>query len=315
MTCELPFKDLVPAAKLIASVIYILSAIVASVGNTISLVILFQRSQRSSKSNKILTSLAISDCLVGFVCFPLAALILNLKDLRCTPIFLAYVFASIWLTGCSTCSVSFISYDRYIALTKYARYDEILTDCKIYSVVSLYGVLMLAFSSFCLAEPLVYYFGSPLIIIGSVITLCTCYYFVWKAFQQSEARIREISNTNNDAKTKRRHKRAHRLARKVLNLIAFYLAFYVPTLFFVVLSLIQAAKPKVISADFLSYTYYIMSYVGLSNSCCNPFIYLWRDREFRADFERLFWRRSGNIGRVNRMTHRTNDTTMATSSL
>ena len=129
MICLVDYFQLQPAFQITVTTLYTLSAFIAAVGNSFCLVVLWQPSQKS-KSNKVLTSLALSDCLVGYVCFPLAIWLINNSQepnaTFCNTID-AYVFSTLWITSCSTCSIAFISYDRYTFITKSNRYHDILT--------------------------------------------------------------------------------------------------------------------------------------------------------------------------------------------
>ncbi|XP_066913106.1 cannabinoid receptor 1-like [Clytia hemisphaerica] len=307
MSCLIYFL-LPKAAQLIATVIYSLSGTIAALGNTFCLIVLWQPSQRS-KSNKILTSLAISDCIVGYVCFPLAIWLINFSQKSDTPtcvISVTFIFFTLWMVSCSTCSIILISYDRYILITKSSRYDDILTDRKIYIIMASYWFVTLIFSIICVFKRLVYYLASPLIIIVSVILLSTSYYFVWKAFQQSGKRISELSAIgNNNVEAQKRLKKSQRLAKKVLTLIIFYLAAFVPTIIFIIISLVQQSKPELVSDNLLMYTYLIMTYIGLSNSCCNFFIYILKDPEFKTACTRLL-RRSGVVRPSNNTIRQSN---------
>eukprot|EP00111_Clytia_hemisphaerica_P006091 TCONS_00017649-protein len=116
---------------LIISILYVLSAIIAAFGNTFSLIVLLQPSQRS-KSNKVLTSLGASDCLIGYVCYPAALWFFNHIDHEVSALFKKVAFlVGTWIICCSIFSIVFITYDRYTRITKPFQYHEIITNRRI----------------------------------------------------------------------------------------------------------------------------------------------------------------------------------------
>ena len=143
MTCPALFYYLLaPTTQIITTVFYSISCIIAALGNTFCLVVLWEPSQRS-KSNKILTSLALSDCLVAYICFPLTIWLLNYaqNNLTTCRVINVYLLTGLWLISCSTFrSIVFIAYERYTFITKSNRYDDILTDWKIHIIMGSYSL-------------------------------------------------------------------------------------------------------------------------------------------------------------------------------
>ena len=161
---------------------------------------------------------------------------------------------------------------------------------------------MLIFGLIYIFEPVIYMMVGPLIIFMSITTLCCSYYFVWKAFRQSGERLAQISNASNQEEERKRFERERKLVHKVLTLIGFYIAAYVPTLIYVIILFVD--RTRLLSQDILVYATLITSYVGLTNSCCNPFIYVWKDARFRTACKRFLLKRdatappTGNNGRT-----------------
>ena len=146
---------------------------------------------------------------------------------------------------------------------------------------------MLIFGIGSVLEPMIYLIGSQLIIVASIITLCCSYYFVWKAFRQSGKRLAQINNVSNQAEELKRHKMERKLVNKVLTLIGFYMGAVVPALIFAFIALVQWLRPHILLEEVIKYANLFMTYVGLSNSCCNPIIYVWKDATFRAACKRF----------------------------
>ena len=68
-TCHLIYQSITSPTTYIYACLFIISGIIAAVGNTLALVILWQPQMRT-KANKILRSLVVSDAMVGYFLFP-----------------------------------------------------------------------------------------------------------------------------------------------------------------------------------------------------------------------------------------------------
>lgn len=113
------------------SFLLVIGSLMAAVRNTIALVVLLQPRMRS-KSNKLLTSLAVSDALVTYVLIPFIAIQVMYKEnlincqMKHIREFLSYILVPV-----SGYTILLISYDRYISLTKITRYHTIVTNKKV----------------------------------------------------------------------------------------------------------------------------------------------------------------------------------------
>ena len=283
MTCDAAFSLPISVFNPIISIFYGLSAISAALGNTFSLVVLWQPSQRS-KSNKILTSLAVSDCLVGYICNPMVIWLINnsyeLTSLVCR-VYTAGLFVATWVVGCSAFTIIFIAYDRYTNITKPFQYHDIITDRKINIIlISIWGGL--AASSLLCALNKIFYI--VFISIGFVITtaiLIAGYYYIWKAVKQSQTNIACLSG--NDQENMRT---GIRLAKKVLIIVIVYFIAFLPISVYSIMAFLS----KDWNRSYRAYISIIGILFGISNSSVNPFIYIWKDLEFRRACKRILRR-------------------------
>ena len=121
----------------IASFFFALSATIAFFGNIFCLVVLWQPSQRS-KVNKILTSLAISDCMSGLISIPYVIYMLQhghtQADMACWRRSLMSVII-IWSISSSAHTILLITYDRYLLITRPSRYNELLSNRKVNFII------------------------------------------------------------------------------------------------------------------------------------------------------------------------------------
>ena len=291
MTCYDYNGIIQPTFGLVATIIYAISGLVAALGNTFCLVVLWQPSQRS-KSNKILTSLAISDCLVGYACFPLAIWTLHDVDMasgRACIVQSANGFMAIWMTYTSTCSIVFIAYDRYVFITKLGNYNAILTNQKVAVIMLFYWLIMFLFALAGNMNIMFYVVIGPTFVLISIIILCTSYYFIWKAVKASCRRI--SAHEPNKIISRQEQKRQNRLAKKVLVLIIFYILCFFPTFLFSILVILT--RTGYVTMVISAHVYFVTLFITLFNSCLNPFLYVWNDPEFKSACKRMIRKNKG----------------------
>ena len=133
-----------PTFGYVATVCSGLVGFIASIGNTLSMIVIVPLSKKS-KSNKILLSLVLSDCGVSFIVIPLAIWLLSngrrMDKHVCTVESILFIL-SISMIGSSVWTIALIAYDRYLILTKYSVYDHILTELRLYTVIAAYWVIL-----------------------------------------------------------------------------------------------------------------------------------------------------------------------------
>eukprot|EP00111_Clytia_hemisphaerica_P015097 TCONS_00044474-protein len=115
--CNPRFSLLSEETFLVYGILFILCGIVAAVGNIIAFYILWMPDQRN-KSNKILSSLAISDALTGLVVFPINAYQTLSPNARLScSIDFARAYFALLMSGSSVLTLVVIALDRYILMT------------------------------------------------------------------------------------------------------------------------------------------------------------------------------------------------------
>ena len=201
--CVLRMNELQSPATLIYSILSIFGGLGASLGNLLVLIIIWRPTQRT-QSHKILTSLAISDMLVGVLLFPLfSAQLLSTDHLLQNCL---YDYAREYITtvtiGSSLMGLGVVSYDRYILMTKYGQYKDIMTSRKITILVTISW-------GFPAVSPTLRFLGKGpflycviAITLGPLIILLLTYYKIVKCIQRSSARIKshavQVTYNNND---------------------------------------------------------------------------------------------------------------------
>ena len=105
--------------------------------NALVIIAVTKRRELQKLSNILLSSLAVTDLLVGAICIPLSAIdgfllpyqILAAQDI-CT-LDVATAWFSLTLTFCSLFHLVLIAWERYVAIRKWRDYKDILTKSRL----------------------------------------------------------------------------------------------------------------------------------------------------------------------------------------
>ena len=322
--CSPRFSLLSEETFLVYGTLFILCGIVAALGNIIAFYILWMPDQRN-KSNKILSSLAISDALTGLVVFPLNAyqtLSPNAR-LSCSIDFVRAYFALL-MSGSSVLTLVVIALDRYILMTRFASYHSIMTERKIV-------VMLIACWLYPGLTPLLKYAGDTpylinmiLIFFGPIILLIILYCLLIRLIYESrkkviahasktnivenqDGRLEVAPSTSNSTEadcidqptknklsptisavsaSKKSSKRHMKLAKSVSVLLGCYLICLTPFNLWMILDMVNNTSGS-LSSLHLQRLYMFGVFAGAANSCVNPFIYLSKQPGFRKRFRNI----------------------------
>ena len=151
MNCTTRMSTLHPPLTTVFGASFMLISIMATVANGLVLIIIWKPGHHNvTSTTKLLTSLAVTDLLVGIIVSPLSSWqVLNYK-LNVCEIDYARRYFSIFLGITSGLTLALISYDRYILLTKLTNYNKYMTKRKLIILlifVWLVPTLMLVFQT------------------------------------------------------------------------------------------------------------------------------------------------------------------------
>ncbi|XP_066933057.1 melanocortin receptor 5-like [Clytia hemisphaerica] len=194
-----------------------------------------------------------------------------------------YMVLGIWMVGCSSSSVVFIAYDRYLHLTKLSNYNIYMTNRKLNIIIASYWCIFFGLALGCVYN--VYYFvwANFCFVLGPITALTVCYVIIWRAVKRSRQRIANAASGTSKVNEQRQVK----LTRKVTLLIACYLVFLLPMLAWLIIVQVNTNNPGTISLEVFTHLFLVVSLFGLSNSCCNPVIYVMSDPMFKRAFKRM----------------------------
>lgn len=228
----------------------------------------------------LLLSLAVSDLGVGMVCHPLyiARLVLDLeKSVTAFPSFYGvYLFVTRVFTYGSFFGVLSLSVDRFLAVRVHLKYQQLMTQNRVMTVVISSWVLSGAMSALYSPPKIPVHIAYLVfaIIVGTCFVVsgvlnCYIYALVRRHANQIQS-TRVHGNAPEVANTRRMRKSAYTTIYVYLLFLLCYLP-NISALWFVGSS--QSSIAKVVK----SYTFTLL----LLNSSLNPLIYCWKMRDIR----------------------------------
>ena len=303
-----PHVQLSSAASIVLSLWLSMSGFAAVTGNAVMLWLFFRNESLRTISNLFLASLSVADLLVGLVIVP--AWIIFMWWLTFHNLFNVFL-ECLWVhtTVTTTFNICCISVDRFIAIRFPFRYQDIVTKKRCctgiilvwlfslglpFSTLSVIGEESISVSVLWISVALIT-FAIPLLVVSC------CYVYIFKSAKKQFKRIsaRENPTTYNDNVRVRSMKNF-----KAIKTIGFVLGACIIawTPSFVVLFL-DCYYTVISDWDKSLRLYYVVwpwvEAIAFTSSAVNPFIYYFRNKEFRPAFRRTFhWlpRRRSKIG-------------------
>ena len=318
--CTLRMNYLTPPTTQVYGMLSIFAAIFAACGNTLVLIVLWMPNQRI-KSNKILTSLAISDSLVGYVLLPIFSWqLLNTEQLQSCSVDYTREYLTTVFIGSSLFTLGVVSYDRYILLTKLTNYNRYMTNRKIIILLTVAWV-------FPIVSPALRFLGKGpflycviLITSGPLVVLTFTYILIAKAIRENDKKLKlkrkntaeypesslsvdemrssesetqsSTMNNNNSSFRKsvstRRIKSKHiKLAKTVAVLIVCYAICLLPSSVWSICDLINESHHYAATLT-IQNMYILACFAAGINSCINPVIYIFKQPGFKKSLRKLF---------------------------
>ena len=251
--------------------------LISIVGNALVLAAILMTPSIRSTSMIMLSSLAVSDLLVGFVAQPLY-IADELQSSKTQDLLLYRLSAMIGFVVCgvSLGTMTAISVDRFLALRYHMRYGTLVTKSRvIYTIITIW-LIMLLWLGFYFWNKYVYHLMAG---IFSAICLIICtfsYIKIYRIVCQHQSQIHaqqmavESANIGNNI-------HMVRLAKSALNTFVFYICMvlcYFP--YFVLLTMFGTSY-KDWKTDWTFATTLVFM-----NSSINPILYCWRLRDVRG---------------------------------
>ena len=272
-------------------VISSLQCVIGLTGNFISLVtIIFTERLNKIPSNLLILNMGVSDLITCVVFLPFHIHNLFLPSIGETLRFYYHALCLFHVFSNGN-SILVITIDRFIAVSCPLRYKTFVTKRITIQVIFMSWITTLSFAiafftSLQNDSPESSEFGLRVYIIASLVVVLVLYFMVHMAVRKQRKKIRNFSITTQDRTF---HIRVH-LWKSTVNtflLVFFYFLTYLPILCYdFKFSLNKQPKYTVVSERVYAW---VLSLQFL-NSCIDPFLYVFRCREFKMAFLQLLSR-------------------------
>ena len=276
---DLSFESISSA---ILALLNIISGVLAVSSNLLVLTAISKFSALRTVSNFFIASLAVADISVGVLMNPVYASIFivnateNNHPLRVTEHWL-------WLqtTVVSTFTLTAVSIERHIAVTKCFRYTEIVTLNRcIYGIASIWIFSILYASQRFLFHgdedlPSLWICTTILTVFLPFFVISYCYVYIFKAARSQCIRI---AADNSLCKEVLKNKKA---ACTLCIVIGLFALLWLPSL---ALSLWHISVADPLERQCIDYLWFWAAFLSFTSSFFNPWIYTIRTKEFRMAF-------------------------------
>ena len=323
MNCTTRISTLKPPLTTIFGASFVLISIIATVANGLVLFIIWKPGHRVTSTTTLLTSLAVTDILVGIIVSPLSCWQVFNYKLKVCEIDYARRYFSIFLGVTSGLTLALISYDRYILLTKLTNYNKYMTKKKLIILLTMAWLVPALMPVFQIKifGPYIYFLGIITFFFGVLIVLTISYCCIVQIIRKKEKKLQSyvaelpmVESSTNDTdnsekseeptkltknkhvekkdmsrKAEQRERKYVALAQSIVILILFFLLFSSPIAIWTILNLINV-KYDFVDESVIQICYIIASFTAQFNSCVNPVIYFWKNPEFRKRAKSFFKR-------------------------
>ena len=184
MSC-VPYESL-GIWRLIYGVFFITCGLITTILNVISLAVLCQRAMRSRKSNYFLTSLIVSDVIMGTGMCPFVGIVCLMFPIDYCSIFESMILAGFCLLyGSSVSSLVAIAYDRYLLIDP-PTYHSRMTRCKSRIIIAVSWSSPVVTLSFLAISHQTYLFIISFFIVLLTLAMIVCYRLIMKRISKVE---------------------------------------------------------------------------------------------------------------------------------
>ena len=268
--------------KCIFLLVNIGTSLLAIIGNGLVMLALFTYPKLRKRSNYFLLYLSITDMTVALIVQPMScALVIDFHYAGqfCIVSVLMTYFAAC-MCGASFGMLTLISYDRYLHLSKLNDYNKYMTDKKFKVLVCIVFTYPTVVGSFMFHKKTVRVFYTLVVIISLFLMgiICFCYYKSWKIVKTKSM------STSTNKKTNKQWKVTKSIGLIVLFCITSWSPLSVFTFFQEMCWFIGVDFQTKYYPENLQILYFCLL-CGFANSCMNPFLYYWRNKDIRQGMQ------------------------------
>ena len=253
--------------------------------------LLYKNKSLRTISNKFLASLCVADFLAGLVVDPMYIAIRVFVQPRKGSSLLK-VINMVWIhsTAATVFNLCCVSVDRFIAIRFPLRYQDIMTKKRCYAVITMVWLisLFLPFSRTLVdnrmnVEEL--WFSLSFVFFKLPITVVTlCYFAIFKAARK-QARGIKRENLQNAAPA--RAMQNYKAIKTIGFVLGVFIVSWMPSLVVSIVDYVTASN-KCLDHKLAYIVWPWIDALGLTSSAINPWIYVFRNGEFREALRRCF---------------------------
>ena len=308
-------NQLYPARK----ILYILISIPIILGNTLVLLVTWRERSLHQPNKYFIACLAVADLLVGILIGPVTVYELSVDHETLNNIhfcrFMVWI-DTLALTA-SICSLMFISFDRYLKISKPLQYRSRMTTSKSLKIIFIIWLISITFATYASTPDsgstgfvvnsgylcwqlydtsqdkgnkyLTFLYISVVFLPAIVILIMYALIFVFAHKRQKMLRNGELGETGQNQRSVLRQDL--KIVRMLLIVVGVFLFCWLPLSIY---NLISIYSPNTFldwyRRSWKSYfiSFMVVTLLPLINSLCNPIIYACLDQTYREAFKYLF---------------------------
>ena len=271
-------------------------------GNLLVVIAVIKFRKLRTSLNMFVASLAVSDMLVGFPTIPVYVIYYSIGDVLKNFKYLClfrYLLVVLSMSG-SIISLTFMSFDRYVAIVHPLHYPTMMTKRRVrflllgmwtygvvFSILPSAGVNVwqrgMACEFFHVLPKWYTFFTVPFIMATCLFLSLVTYVVVFRVAKKHQARMKRL-NVNSARKQEnnpRQMQKDTRNAKVMAFVLLLFVIFWFP---FLATSLLKFLP---FSQDVFEIAKNFALTLAMTNSMCNPVVYCWLKEDFRRAFKML----------------------------
>ena len=284
------------AASIVLSLWFSLSGLAAVIGNAVVLWLFYKNVSLRTISNRFLASLSTADFLVGLVMDPAWIAMRVFTQPKRTDILLK-VIDMLWIhsTAATVFNLCCVSVDRFIAIRFPLRYQDIIMKRRCYAMIIMVWLISL-FLPLCRGlledrskiESL--WFSLTFIIFLLPITVVTlCYFWIFKAVRKQARRMtRENRQNSDESNIPARAIKNYKAIKTIGFVLGAFIVSWMPSLAVAVIDYFASINDQCFDHKLAYVVWPWIEAIALTSSAINPWIYFFRNGQFREALHRSF---------------------------